>query len=106
MSCPGFYASTVSEYAGAFKKALLLPEEESGAMRQRARISAKRFSEGQFAIGWNAKLIELVELSSNPLTYPRWPSMITLFVVGISLALFYSDFTRTISVKDATGCMG
>ncbi|KAI9885408.1 MAG: hypothetical protein M1823_002792 [Watsoniomyces obsoletus] len=58
----GFHATTASEFAAAFTKALSLPEEETLAMRLRARASAKRFTENMFARGWLEKVEQLVEM--------------------------------------------
>ncbi|KAL1837413.1 hypothetical protein VTJ49DRAFT_3805 [Mycothermus thermophilus] len=46
----GFHATTASEFAAAFEKALTLPDPL--AVRLRARKSAKRFTEEEFARRW------------------------------------------------------
>ncbi|KAL2265740.1 hypothetical protein VTJ83DRAFT_6840 [Remersonia thermophila] len=46
----GFHATTASEFAAAFEKALALPDPL--AVRLRARKSAKRFTEEEFARRW------------------------------------------------------
>ncbi|KAL1959227.1 hypothetical protein VTO42DRAFT_2733 [Malbranchea cinnamomea] len=58
----GFRASTETEYAAAFETALALPDEEKVAMRLRARRSARRFSDEEFARRWLAEMEKLVEL--------------------------------------------
>ena len=44
----GFLATTAEEYAEAMHKALTLDTKEADAMRQRAKISAERFSDEAF----------------------------------------------------------
>ncbi|MCJ1283606.1 asparagine-linked glycosylation protein [Xylographa opegraphella] len=63
----GFHASTASEYAEAFSKALSLSPKEALAMRRRARLSAKRFSEERFASRWKAQLDTLIHLQNKTL---------------------------------------
>lgn len=58
----GYYATTVTQFADGFEKALSLSTSETLAMRRRARISAKRFTEEEFAKGWLKALDELVAL--------------------------------------------
>ncbi|RYP12132.1 hypothetical protein DL767_011468 [Monosporascus sp. MG133] len=57
----GFHATTASEFAEGFEKALSLPDPL--AVRQRARTSARRFSEEEFARKWLAQMEKLVTLS-------------------------------------------
>ncbi|SPO03956.1 probable GDP-Man:Man(3)GlcNAc(2)-PP-Dol alpha-1,2-mannosyltransferase [Cephalotrichum gorgonifer] len=54
----GFHANDVDEFAEAFEKALSLPDP--AAMRQRAQISARRFTEEEFARKWTAQMERLV----------------------------------------------
>lgn len=56
----GFHATTSTEYAEAFEKALSLPDPL--AVRQRARISAKRFTEEAFAKSWITQMEKLVDM--------------------------------------------
>lgn len=56
----GFRASTEEEFAAAFEAALALPEAERVAMRQRARKSALRFTEEEFARKWVEEVEKLV----------------------------------------------
>lgn len=56
----GFHASTATEFAEGFEQALALPDKL--AMRLRARDSAKRFTEEEFARGWIAQMEKLVRL--------------------------------------------
>ena len=62
LSCAGFHADTVQEYSAAFSIALDLSPKEALRMRQRARKSAKRFSEEMFAESWVRQLDKLVDL--------------------------------------------
>lgn len=57
---PGFHATTATEFAEGFEQALALPDKL--AMRLRARESAKRFTEEQFARGWITQMEKLVKL--------------------------------------------
>lgn len=60
---PGFHATTAAEFAAAFEKALTV--ENPLEMRLRARESAWRFSEGEFARKWieqTAKLVNMTKL--------------------------------------------
>lgn len=59
----GFHATTSSEYAAGFDKALSLKDPLS--VRQRARKSAQRFSEDEFARKWIAQLDKLVGMHSG-----------------------------------------
>lgn len=58
----GFRATTEQEFAAAFEAALELPEEEKVGMRMRARRSAKRFSDEEFAKGWVERMDGLVDM--------------------------------------------
>lgn len=58
--CLGFHASTISEFAEGFEKALSLPDPL--AVRQRARIAAQRFSEEEFVRKWLAEMQKLVAM--------------------------------------------
>ncbi|KAI9815080.1 MAG: asparagine-linked glycosylation protein [Pycnora praestabilis] len=61
----GFHATTASEFADGFAKALSLPAQETLAMRLRARASAKRFTEEAFARHWIVQMEKLIELQSR-----------------------------------------
>ena len=63
----GFRATTEDEFAAAFEAALALPVEEKIAMRQRARVSARRFSEEMFADLWTGQVERLVDVNVNVL---------------------------------------
>ncbi|KAH6848279.1 glycosyltransferase family 4 protein [Chaetomium sp. MPI-CAGE-AT-0009] len=54
----GFHATTPAEFADGFEKALSLPDKY--AVRQRARQSAKRFTEEEFARRWTEQMEKLV----------------------------------------------
>ena len=56
----GFHASTSAEFAEGFERALSLTNPL--AVRQRARQSAKRFTEEEFAKKWTAQMERLVAL--------------------------------------------
>jgi len=56
----GFHATTSTEFAAGFEQALALPDKLS--MRKRARRSAKRFTEEEFAKGWTMQMEKLVVL--------------------------------------------
>lgn len=56
----GFRASTEEEFAAAYEAALALPQEEKVAMRLRARKSALRFTEEEFARKWVVEVGKLV----------------------------------------------
>ncbi|EED23838.1 alpha-1,2-mannosyltransferase (Alg11), putative [Talaromyces stipitatus ATCC 10500] len=58
----GFRASTEKEFAAAFEDALALPKGEKIAMRSRARRSALRFTEEEFARKWVVEIEKLVLL--------------------------------------------
>ncbi|KAI5456354.1 family 4 glycosyltransferase [Mariannaea sp. PMI_226] len=58
----GFHASTVEEFADGFEKALSLPNPL--AVRLRARQSAKRFTEEEFAKKWTIQLARLIDLAA------------------------------------------
>ena len=62
----GFHASTVSEYANAFAKALSLSKQELVALRKRARMSSGRFGEDEFVRGWIKHVEKLVTLNVSP----------------------------------------
>jgi len=57
----GYHASTAAEFAEGYAKALTLSEGECMAMRQRARDSAKRFSEQVFMKAWTEEMQTLLE---------------------------------------------
>ncbi|KAF2223272.1 alpha-1,2-mannosyltransferase ALG11 [Elsinoe ampelina] len=59
----GFHASTATEFAQGFGKALSMSKEETLAMRLRARKSARRFTEGEFRKKWTIHLETLVNAS-------------------------------------------
>ena len=54
----GFHATTTAEFANGFEKALSLPDPY--VVRQRARQSAKRFTEEEFARRWTTQMEKLV----------------------------------------------
>lgn len=56
----GYHASTEEEFAEGFAKALSLDKQEAYSMRQRARISAKRFNEAAFEERWLAQMERLI----------------------------------------------
>jgi alpha-1,2-mannosyltransferase len=56
----GFLATTATEFAEGFEQALSL--EDKLAMRLRARQSAKRFTEEQFAKRWVSQMEILVKM--------------------------------------------
>lgn len=56
---PGFHAITSTEFADGFEKALSLKDKLS--MRKRARASAKRFTEEEFAQKWVQQMEKLIE---------------------------------------------
>ncbi|KAL2132378.1 hypothetical protein VTI74DRAFT_3888 [Chaetomium olivicolor] len=56
----GFHATTATEFAQGFKKALSLPDPY--VVRRRARQSAKRFTEEEFARRWTDQMERLVVL--------------------------------------------
>ncbi|KAK3684236.1 glycosyltransferase family 4 protein [Podospora appendiculata] len=57
----GFHATTATEFAAGFEKALSLPDPT--AVRLRARQSAKRFTEEEFANRWMAQMETLVVMA-------------------------------------------
>lgn len=57
----GFHATTETEYAEGFEKAFSLPDPL--AVRLRARRSAQRFTEEEFAARWLAELQKLVSIA-------------------------------------------
>lgn len=57
----GFHATTAEEFAEGYEKALSTPDPL--AMRLRARKSAQRFTEEEFARGWLVQLGRLVNLA-------------------------------------------
>ncbi|CZR41474.1 alpha-1,2-mannosyltransferase alg-11 [Fusarium proliferatum] len=59
----GFHATTEEEFAEGFEKALSLPDPL--AFRLRARESAKRFTEEEFAKKWTVQLARLVSLAKQ-----------------------------------------
>lgn len=59
----GFRAETEDQFAAAYEAALALPQAEKVAMRQRARRSALRFTEEEFARKWLMQIQKLVEAS-------------------------------------------
>lgn len=58
----GYHASTESEYATSFAKALSMSDEATTEMRKRARASSKRFTEEAFAIKWVEQLQKLIDI--------------------------------------------
>ncbi|KAK3315380.1 GDP-Man:Man(3)GlcNAc(2)-PP-Dol alpha-1,2-mannosyltransferase [Apodospora peruviana] len=56
----GFHATTSTEFAEGFEKSLSLPNPS--AVRLRARQSAKRFTEEEFAKRWTAQMETLVNM--------------------------------------------
>jgi alpha-1,2-mannosyltransferase len=56
----GFHATTATEFAEGFEKALAL--ENKLEMRLRARRSAQRFTEEEFAKKWISQMERLVKL--------------------------------------------
>jgi alpha-1,2-mannosyltransferase len=58
----GYHATTATEFAKGFEAALSLSASETLAMRRRARVSAQRFTEKEFAKGWLHALEQLVEM--------------------------------------------
>ncbi|KAM0428991.1 hypothetical protein ACHAPT_006795 [Fusarium lateritium] len=57
----GFHATTEEEFADGYEKALSLPDPL--AVRLRARESAKRFTEEEFAKKWTVQMARLVTLA-------------------------------------------
>ena len=58
----GFHATTSTEFAEGYEKALSLPDQL--AVRKRARASAKRFTEEEFVKKWTAEMEKLVAMRS------------------------------------------
>lgn len=58
----GYHATTATQFAKSFEAALSLSASETLAMRRRARVSAQRFTEREFAKGWLHGLEQLVEM--------------------------------------------
>ncbi|KAJ6044564.1 uncharacterized protein N7446_002757 [Penicillium canescens] len=58
----GFRAETEEQFAASFEAALALPEAEKIAMRQRARRSARRFTEEEFSRKWLDQVGKLVSM--------------------------------------------
>ncbi|KAJ5625924.1 CAZyme family GT4 [Penicillium lagena] len=59
----GFHAETEEQFAAAYEAALSLPQSEKVAMRQRARRSARRFTEEEFSRKWLNQMQKLVDAS-------------------------------------------
>jgi alpha-1,2-mannosyltransferase len=59
----GFHATTEEEFAEGYEKALSLPDPL--AVRLRARESAKRFTEEEFARKWTVQMARLVSLAKQ-----------------------------------------
>jgi alpha-1,2-mannosyltransferase len=57
----GFHATTVAEFAEGYEKALTVSQPL--AMRLRARESAKRFTEEEFARLWLIEMERLIKLT-------------------------------------------
>ncbi|KAK3946443.1 GDP-Man:Man(3)GlcNAc(2)-PP-Dol alpha-1,2-mannosyltransferase [Diplogelasinospora grovesii] len=79
----GFHATTSTEFAQAFEKALSLPD--TAAVRQRARQSAKRFTEEEFAKKWTAQMEKLVHLRAQD---PPFPVGLPLLRVSLLPGMF------------------
>lgn len=58
----GYLATTTSEFAEGFEQALSLTNPLT--VRQRARISARRFTEEEFAKKWTAQMEKLIAMKS------------------------------------------
>ena len=65
MLSEGFHASKPPEFAEAYAKALSLGDEECLAMRERARKSSERFSEGAFMKAWAEQMQRLLALEEK-----------------------------------------
>ena len=61
----GYHASTASGFAEAYAKALVLPKDECIAMRERARVSASRFSDEVFMTAWTCEMQKLLRLEKR-----------------------------------------
>jgi len=59
----GFHATTSTEFAAGFAKALSITGAEALEMRLRARKSALRFTEDVFRAKWNAQLQKMVDMT-------------------------------------------
>ena len=59
----GFHATTSAEFANGFEKAL--STEDKLAIRRRARLSAKRFTEEEFSKGWIRQMEKLVDMQTS-----------------------------------------
>ncbi|KAH7320237.1 alpha-1,2-mannosyltransferase alg11 [Stachybotrys elegans] len=59
----GFHATTAEEFATGYEKALSMPNPLS--VRQRARKSAQRFTEEEFARGWLVEMERLVAIKKQ-----------------------------------------
>ena len=84
----GFHASTADEYEKAFIEALSLPPEEKYAMRIRARASAKRFGEKEFADGWVEQVKKLVILERKASVMEQGTEQLTTYAVGAAYLSF------------------
>ena len=58
----GYHASTASEYALSFEKALKLPSNTALSMRKAARGSSRRFTEAIFSDAWTEQIAYLMSL--------------------------------------------
>jgi alpha-1,2-mannosyltransferase len=67
----GYHASTESEYSAAFLQAISLSPQETLAMRKRARLSARRFTEEAFANHWILQVDKLVALQTKAQVAPK-----------------------------------
>ena len=81
----GFHASSVSEYAAAFEKALSLSASEKIEMRLRARTSARRFMEADFAARWLKQFSHLVDLRTGSESFQRTWDMDIAKVVALAI---------------------
>ncbi|CAL5867652.1 uncharacterized protein PFLUO_LOCUS1871 [Penicillium psychrofluorescens] len=59
----GFHAETEEEFAAAYEAALTLSQSEKVEMRERARHSARRFTEAEFSRKWLDQVQKLVDAS-------------------------------------------
>ena len=89
----GYHASTAEEYADAFEKALDIPSTEKMAMRRRARESAKRFTEAEFAKGWNEQINLLLGLLRSPPKSAGWKNQL---LAGSYLAVLAFDIFKLV----------
>ena len=81
----GYHASTASEYAAAFEKALSLSPPDKTAMRRRARKSAKRFTEEAFAYRWLEHFANLIKLRDER---EKSQSLLVDSIIVLSLIVF------------------